>query len=361
MAFYTTANFSGINENYLEDIQVGESTHDPGIKGAMDIMIENEQNFSAIMKAVGFDELSYFEETGTIMVYENSTVKSLFTRLKEFFEKAYIKIKELFKSFIAILDRWIKNDADFVNKYRTHLMQVDTKGFEYKGYIFTIDKFNMGRAAKDTISYINSLGLQSNGVGPYVDSSKINSQIESVQKWNSKKDDHIEILRGKVAGVNNKLTAKEYHEKLFAKLRNNENKPGIVTSVDIYKLLETISTFKQAKKNAEDYFKELTKAINSVINDLNNQEKDIIKTLGDTDRAKAEGRSAAIKYAATLASAQKDRLNILQVAQGALMSAMKQENRQAKAVCSKLVRYKPKTKSIGEGARNSLLDGLVLK
>lgn len=365
MGFYTNTGLTSLNENFLEDIQVEASTHDPGIKGAMAIIAENEMNYATIMQAVGYDELRYFEENGTEMIYESSTLKDFFGKLKEFFMKVYEKVKGLFKTFIAMLDSWIRSDSDFVKKYRQHLLQVDTKGFEYKGFVFKLDGVKVADAATATQGYLNTNGMKETNVGPHINGGeKIKEQIDIIERWRSTKEDHVEKMRGLAAGESSaKLTSKEFAEKLFTKLRGNEDKPIVIDKVDVGGLLEIISNFKDAKKKAETDFKALEKGINEIIKALNTQEKDIAKAVPGTDaadKAKTEARSAAIKFAAEVAAAQKDRLAVLQTVQGACMSALKQQNRQAKAVCVKLVSYKPQKEGFS-GIGSSSLSNVTLK
>lgn len=360
MGIYTTQSLYGINENFLEDIHVEESMYDPGIKGATAIIVENERNFSELMKAVGIDELRYFEESGTEIIYESSRIKGLFTKIKEYFRTAFEKIKGLFKKMMALIDSWIKNDQDFVKKYRNTLLQVDTKGFEYEGYIHTLDKVELKSSADKTLSYLESSGMDSKNVGPHVkNAKKVEDQVNAIEKWRSNKEDHMDKLRGVAAGESSvKLNDKDFKEKLYEKLRNNEKDKVKIGKISVPSLLEIVSSFKDSKKILNDNMKALEKNINDIIKNLNDQEKSLSKDIPGDDKDAIKARATAIRFASEVASAQKSRLNILQIVNGAVMSALKQQNRQAKSMCVRLINYKPKNESfVSEGS--SLLNGVT--
>lgn len=356
--FYTTKTFTGINENYLEDIVVEASEKDPGLKGAMELVIENELNYNAIMKAIGMDEIRAYAESGTDVILESS-VSGFFAKMREFFRKAYEKIKSLFKTFIAVLDSWIKNDSDFVKKYRSTLIKINTKDFSFKGYRFKARELNLSKAGDSMEKVLNDIGLRDSKI--VVDGSAREAHQKAVRDWNSNKEDYIELLRGAALGESGKkYDHKEFMDKLTSKLRDGEDSPIEITNININEYLEIISTFKSAKKEAEDDFRAAEKKINEIIKSLNNQEKQITESLNSVEKDKQEAIVDAIRYASTASSAYKTIVNLLQTIQGAKMSAMKQENRQAKAVCVKLLRYKPKDESFAY-SESSLLSGVVLK
>ena len=187
------------------------------------------------------------------------------------------------------------------------------------------------------------------------------SQENAIEKWESVRDDHIEKLRGESLGKTTKLESKEFHEELYKMLRNNESSKVEIDKVDVQDLLEIVSSFKDSRKKAKDTFDGSEKSINNFLKDINDAEKTILKSLGDEGDAQIKrARSTAIKYISTMTTANKSRLGILQQVQGGLMSAMKQENRQAKAVCVRLLRYTPKNEGYSYDG-GSLISSVVLK
>lgn len=357
MGFYTN---STINENFIEDIYVEESQHDPGIKGAMAIIAETEENYATLMKAVGINELRYYEETGKELVYEGATLTGFFTKAKEFFLSVLTKVKALFKKFISMIDALIMNDKDFVKKYRAHLSGINTKDFEYKGYEFSKTELT-GRvksAAGSLDGYLtNKLGFKKIETVP-TDAGDIENNKKIAENWTSSKDDHVETMRGLAVGDNAKYTQKEFSEKLFAKFRNGEDKPITINKVNVNEQLEIITNFKDAKKAAQDSYKVFEKEINNTIKDLNTKEKEIEKAI---NKDNASGSATAINVISKYVEASKVQLSILQQVQGMMMSALKQQSRQAKAICVRLVNYKPKNEGFVYEGVNSALSDVIFK
>jgi len=343
MGIYSTG--SVITENYLENIDVQESTYEPGFEGALQNIIDEEVNYSKLMEAVAIAELSHFEQTGRELVYEGANLSGFFSKVREFFKNMYEKIKGLFKKFIGFIDALIMNDKAFVNKYRTTILSASTKDFEYKGYVFTINDFatrsnliNDGRAIHKFDIAVRT-----------ADNAKTAEYDKATKEWKEKKEDIVDQMRGAVAGdKTKKYDEGEFAKAIFEALRDSKDKPETISKVDPSAELNIISSFKESKKTAEKQFRDLEKGINDTIKALNDAEKTIGKAMtGKTDdKADDEGRAAAIRYVSAGAEAEKILLGLGQKAQGLTMSAMKQQYRQAKAICVKLINYKPKNESV---------------
>lgn len=356
MGFYTS---STVNENFVEDIYAEESQFDPGIKGAMEIIAENEENYSMLMKAIGINELRYFEENGTEIVYEGTTLSGFFTKAKEFFLNILAKVKGLFKKFISMIDSLILSDKDFIKKYRPTLLGINTKDFSFKGYNFTVDSKVVENADKKIDSYLSKLGFGRVDATP-TNANEIEKINNLVTDWTSNKESHVETMRGEALGKSAKLTSKEFSETLFAMLRGNEDKPVEITKVNVNDYISIITSFKEAKTAAQNSFKVIEKRINDLVKELNAKEKEIGNTYGD-DATANTGKAAAIRMISKYVEASKIHLNITQQVQGMMMSALKQESRQAKAVCVRLVSYKPKNEGFVYEGAESALSGVVFK
>ncbi len=335
-----------INENYLENIDVQESAYEPGFEGALQNIIDEEVNYSRLMEAVAIAELSHFEQTGRELVYEGATLTGFISKVREFFKNMYEKIKGLFKKFIGFLDSLIMNDKAFVNKYRSTIISASTKDFEYKGFEFKLDAIDIDRELK-AAKKIH--GLEFNVKAGNIQANSTDSYDTAAKNWRENKDDIIEQMRGAMAGESGKKYDEgDFHVAVFEKLRNGKDKPEVISTVNPSNELNIISSFKEAKKTAETDFKNLEKDINQTIKDLTDVEKEIGKliTAKDEDKAIDAARSAAIRKVSATSEAEKVRLALGQKLQGLKMSAMKQQYRQAKAICVKLINYKPKNESV---------------
>lgn len=355
MSIYATTNI--FNESTTVDIDldtIEESVHEPGIVGAMQHVLESEENWSKIMEAVAFDELSYFAENGTEMIYESSRISGFIAKVKDFFKKIIEKIAGLFKKFIAMIDAFTKSDADFIKKYRNQLIKANTKNFEFKGYRFTTSAVDINKCDSVMESHIKSI------MPEFKSSIDVTKLKDTVQKVRENREDILENLRGKCVGQTS-VESGEFQKKLFKKLRNGEESPVTIEKVNVSELLSAISGGSAAKKAAEKAYKDLKKSIEDKIKALDKMEKEYTKDVPDKDSTKSAKASAAVSYISTYSGLLRDQASILQTVNGAVLSAIRAENRQAKSVCVKLLSYSPKNESyLDESASGSFLDSVQL-
>ena len=304
-----------------------ECMHEPGLEGAYAIVAESEANYNKIMQAVGVAELAVFESTGEEMVYEAADVKGFFGKVKEFFVNLWEKIKGLFKKFFAMFDSYVKNDKDFVSKYKKHLLSVNTRDFKYKGYNFTIDAVSVNKAD----SAINK-------IIPAMEDKKALLAIED-------RAELVEKMRGAAIGESS-LEAGEFSKELFKKLRSGEDAKEELDNISVTDLLMAISENSNLKKEAEKNFKDIEKSIKEAIKTTNKLQDRILKVTPDkSDKDATTLRAEEIKAASTHVANLKDKLAIVQLVNGAVLTAIKDKNRQSKAICVALMNYKPKNES----------------
>lgn len=306
-----------------------ECAHEPGLEGAYHIVAESEANYNAIMQAIGVAELAVFESTGTEMVYEAGDVKGFFGKMKEFFLNLWEKIKGLFKKFFSMFDSYVKSDKDFINKYKKHLLSVNTKDFKYKGYVFTPEKINLEAAAKK----IDGMKIVREG------------DLEAFITKFEDRAELIENMRGTVLSKGN-LTAAEFTKELFSILRNGEDTKEDLENISVIDQINHISGTSGLKKAAETQYKNLEKEIRDAIKSVENAEKQLLKQVPDkNDKALTQSRAIAIKAASTEVANLRDKMAVLQIMNGAKLTAIKDCNRQAKAICVALMNYRPKNES----------------
>lgn len=310
-----------------------ECAHEPGLEGAYHIVAESEANYNAIMQAVGVAELAVFESTGTEMVYEAGDVKGFFGKMKEFFLNLWEKIKGLFKKFFAMFDSYVKNDKEFVNKYKKDIVTANTKGFKYKGFNFTLDAVDVEKSA-----------TKIDGMLPNATPSE-KARLEDFVKKYEDRVELVEKMRGAAIGESS-LEAAEFTKELFAKLRSGEDTKEELDNVSAHDQLIAITENSTLKKAAEKQYKDLEKEIKDVIKSLEKSEKDLLKGVPNKGDSEAtELRALQIKAANIHVANLRDKLNILQIVNGAKLTAIKDCNRQAKAICVALMNYRPKNES----------------
>lgn len=332
----------------IENMSFIEAKYDNPFEDGMRIYAESENNYNNIMKAIAIDELNVLESTGTEMIYEAEARKSFFGKMKQFFLNLWEKIKGIFKKFFAKMNALILKDKDFVKKYRGTLLKIKTKDFEYKGFEFT--KLDAGIADPQAISEIKKLDQIKN-----LDQENLIKYKESLDEDAFEKV--IGEYRGKLIGAS-KIEEEDFAEELFKFYRNNEDEKVELKSIDVNELLKEIADTSDMKKNGENALKDIETPIKKIIKALENAEKDALRKIPGTEdeSAKIGAYNASIK-------AYKECMGAAQLFTTAKLQAIKDQNRQAKAICVKLLTYKPKTESTGfihtEGG--SFLDSVVLR
>lgn len=347
-----------IGRNYSRDFDnagIIECQYEPGMEAALNIVAESELNFNKLMQAVAKDELGYLQENGVEMVYEAGAASSFIEKIKAFFLKIWEKIKGLFRKFFAKIDSFIKEDKSFVSKYKDRIINADVKDFKFKGFKFTnLDKLKSNDvfdAAGDV--YTKSFGQEFRNLklDPSIDITNIAKDIvnggkdtfkKEVENFNDNEQDLLEDARGAVLGASS-YTSTEFNEELFKYFRDDESskQEKELSDLDLTKsdLLTIITTASKNQKDAEDDYKELDKEIKKVIKGLESLEKKLLNATPDKkgDSNKSEIYSIAVQLTNISTRATKNCLAIAQVVNGAKLTALKDRNRQAKAICVALV------------------------
>ena len=303
----------------LDESTYDECVYEAGIEGAMNIVAESEYNWQKLMEATGIDELQYFVENGTEMVYEASGT-GFFAKAKDFFKKVWEKVKGLFRKFFGMFDAMVKDDAAFLSKYKNKLAKVQIPSdFKIKGYNFTIDK---KATIKDTTNgdianIVTTITADKDGKLAEYDSDDINEQI-----------------RGIVLGDKGKYTDKEFSTTLFENLRNGESDKEDIENITVGQIISALGSTKQLRKEAENNFKKIKKTIEDSIKTCEQAEKKALNGTDDTDT-----KSLNISKEHRKIEVYRMLLNADQVANGATLTAIKQYGQQWKMTAAKLLKY----------------------
>ena len=303
----------------LDESTYDECVYEAGIEGAMNIVAESEYNWQKLMEATGIDELQYFVENGTEMVYEASGT-GFFAKAKDFFKKVWEKVKGLFRKFFGMFDAMVKDDAAFLSKYKTKLARVEIPSdFKIKGYNFTIDKKAkiVDTTNGDITTIVNSITTDKDGKLDEYDSDDINEQI-----------------RGIVLGDKGKYTDKEFSTTLFENLRNGESDKEDIENITVGQIVTALGSTKQLRKEAENNFKNIKKTIENSIKACEQAEKKALNGTDDTDT-----KSLNISKEHRKIEVYRMLLNADQVANGATLTAIKQYGQQWKMTAAKLLKY----------------------
>ena len=267
------------------------------------MVAESEQNYNNIMKAIALDELAYYEEYGTEMIYEASGIQGVLDKIKAFFQKLIEKIRQVLHAFIAKLDSFLKSGKDFANKYQKEFSRKwsDVKGdFEFKGYKFSVKEYGDGtNHAVGNISELTKTALwevlagagrkagskELKGINAiYGDSTNIEGLINQISTNNSgSKDDGLEAWKKAMEDVRD--SKEDIEEHLRAKVANawgtstiDTNKSGAVVppageGLSASEFSDTLFEAYRSGDNAKDSIEKNELSVSEIVGDLIDGEK----------------------------------------------------------------------------------------
>lgn len=359
--------------SYIQNVEAIIPNTDNLMEASMQIAYESTVNYNNIMRAVGIQEANYLAETGQELVYEGATGEGFFAKLKAFFVKIWQKIKGLFTKFMALINSYTKSDKDFLSKYKKQLASVDISKMTYSGYKFTHDAIKIKTAKDVMFQHINKkFGITGDGFADY---NTFESAVHGVIKNNNTKDDQlknvvdkiidedvediVEELRGLAIGDNNTYTASEFSKELFSKLRNGEDSKEEFDNMRIGDYVTWLQGSAEAKKEADKTYKEnkkyfedaikwcekMSKAVSVAASKKNDDFEDSDPYKIYSNGPKSSIASITISLISRYNSLIKSASNILALINGAILTAIKDQSRQAKAICVKALTFKPKNES----------------
>lgn len=311
------------SESYISSNKV--SPYELGVEGALMHVYENECNYNALMKAVGISELRYYQETGKdLFVHEAGAWQSFIEKVKKFFKGIIDKIVAIFNKFKNFIISKTADDKKFLNKYKSTLEKKDLTGMTFEGYPFP----KLGSWEPDTspVDWLSKFITKTGAASMPEELKDIDETIKSQR---------AEIVRGLDS------SSKSLDRSDFIKiLRNNligDEKQEFTVSKQISGALVDIGGTEAAIGIAQTTQKKVTSAITEYIKALDKCKSDIDK---DSDSA-----GDNTKIVNNNISAMKSLSNDYTTAYGVIIDALKQRNKQNKAMCIKALSYKKDSKS----------------
>ena len=338
------------------------------------LIAETEANYTMFMKAVGICELAATERDGDV-IYEAADVSGFFGKVKQFFKNILEKIKRLFKKFLVNFDSWTKSNKDFVDKYKKQITMAKLTDFEYSGYKFTDTGKTMTSTAYTTFASAACGHAKATAVGKYDASKLLSADPDSIVtgvEGISNKDDYDDVMTAKQKfdenyedvqdalrlQALNHLTKKptspvasdEFAEEIFKAFHNGETSKETLTSSDINitSLMATLINYDKVKKDTEKSYHEFDKGINNYLKALESAENKLLKKVpgkgadGTVDEDKTKATSVALAYVGVANRIMKDAQQYAQQVENGRLQALKDEAKQAKAICTKLITRKVK-------------------
>lgn len=335
----TTTDFTNLLEAE-ENITV--ETLAEGYVASCQNVLEMELNWSNMHKAIALDELAYLEENGTEVIYEASKFKSFFDGFVKFFQSVWEKIVAMFNKFMGVINQLVMGDRQFVSTYSKKLADAKTAGFEFEGFEYTTGKHTAQEAWKDMEKMIEAKFSKD----PVTETELAAKELD---EFNNDKDHVVGELRGYCVGA--PCEAKEFGKELFKLFRNGKDTAEKLTKIEPKVELSYITNTKLCTETAKIDLSQTKSIINGIISGLKKQEADLVKKFpGDSKDAKS---SVAVRQVSAKTGLTKDAIGILNNYMGAKLSALKARNRQAKAICAKLVAHNAKATEV---QHNSAVD-----
>lgn len=307
----------GTNEHY-DSMSFNKSF----TESALEYVYENENNYNALIKAIGISEYRYFQDTGKdLLLTESGAFSAVIDKAKDFFKSIGEKIKALFNKFRAFIGSKLGDDKKFVDKYGDKIKDVDITNFETKGYKFTA----LDTALSATDFKINDLkGADDPEAGKFrTGSSDIDDKESDVNRA---------VLYGILTGESaTELSTGEFTKKLKSALVGDA---VTLKKADIAKdkLLDDIKTAKSDITKVNNLEKTSTHAIQGMIKELERYKKSI-----DKDNDDREGKIKAVNKNIKIF---KDYASAITAGCGAVIDAVKKRRGQSKAICIKIATYK---------------------
>lgn len=340
MSFFTNGAAVGEVETLdqlMANTSIKESVYDDYLEGALAAVAESVDNDNRLMMAIGIQESAYFAETGKEFVYTEGVLSSVWNKVKEIVMKIWNKVKELFKRFIAMFDRFFASDKSFVKKYKKRILMADTTDLEYEGYKFT--------ALNGSVKALeNSDLIDDNAITKSINDDKgtISGAGDTDEKKSDKVEEMLDELRGELCGKGNgKVSASEFSTELKDYFYGDkETLSG--ADLNLTTQIGYIENYSDTKKKADKVKTNSDKNFNKIIKkieQLSKETSDRIATKKDdgTEPTEAENKTnrtevsnlGHTKRYFTQAS------QIMATAIGAYLNALKDRNRQARAICVK--------------------------
>lgn len=388
-ALYAGSDF----DNLMNDPVEPSSEYLEFDEAALVAVAESEENYNAIIKSIGITEATYFAQTGREMVYTESVLGSIFTKIKEFLKKVWEKIKALFKRFLMMFDKFSKDDKAFLKKYEKAVRRASGEEIEFKGYPFESAALKTFPANPNDKFKIGSATITDFFSGKFVENAaKYQNEIKSFREDS---EETFDALRGAflVEGANgkDKVSSGDFAKELFEATHGSSSKESLDgTDLSADNALSIISGTKAANKTAKKDYEALDKLINRVwIKGIEGVEKQALAgkdstgtgagkdnkfNLGandysdtsltyddgkgntktyDNSASKDDKKNLATHAASALLNYLHTASSIVTQVNGALLTARKDKNRQARAICAKYIAKGKTYNAVGESASYS--------
>lgn len=357
-----------VNESYTAayDPEVAPSPYTLGVEGALMHVYESQCNYNALIEAAGIAEYKYAVETGggDLFVNEAGAFANFVSRAKEMFKKIVEKIKAIFNKLGMVLAQFTKTDKEFVNKYGKQLRRVNMRDFEFKGYKFTGLDAELNRSDVDILAAYNA--VKTDKIDKISEASTWDKFAKGITDQTVKDPDsdfYVFADSDAVKDAKEKVRA-EFAPKGISKPTSYESISELLedwketiygsaeketiddSDINMITQLTYIEKTNENTKLVTKFEKKTIKEINRIIKLFENVEKEAVKLPKPGDDKDDKNRRVASRNINDMISIMHSASSDVTAVCGCIAQAVKDRNRQAKAICIKAINYKPKNESV---------------
>jgi hypothetical protein len=335
--------------NYVEPYEFDDSISFTEM-GAIAVA-ESTEDWNRMMRAIALTELSYVAEAGQELIYESVDIEAIKNKVVKWFQNLWAKIQGIAKTALAKFASFGKNDESFIDKYSKDIYTGEDNipdGFSFKGYKFHENLKSLSDDVKSEYEKItnrvpNKIKVVS-GYKKSADSSTTGSSV--INKFLSESDTTFSDLessfRASICGHGSgKVSASDFGKELDKYFRGSSAKVFInKNGIDAKNLISIVSGAKDAIDAAEDARDTAKDTIDESIDKVDEAADSFNDTPEDsTDAEAVKLQSAKSRYFTKYSGYLKNIESAVSIWFSHYISALKDQNRQAKAICVKLVGF----------------------
>lgn len=334
--FNDLAAFSGLSESSIvneaelqeimeelenvDDVEVNDDLMEACISAA----IANEQNLNLIITSVAHEEMNYFVENGTEMIYEEGKISAFFDKVKAMIKKAWEKIKSIFNKAIDYITSWVSTDKSFVSKHSEKIKKYASK-ITIKGY--QVNENTMTKNAPyDLVATAARLRISK------LDKGQVESDI--------KVDDVIGEIRAAATHAGGKVSSDDLVKNLKEHFGVANESSSVTYGAEV--ILNELSGGKSTKrtiKNGYDTAKKGIGILSKEIDTLEKNAKNLAKNTGGSVPSNSFGKAASICSGT---------ISVLNTCQRIHLNAVNAFHHNCRKIAAKCVSYKEEEKSTNE-------------
>ena len=345
----------------MEDDSVKPSMYEDFTEGAMVAVAESETNYTRLMMGIGITEAVAYSETGEPMVYTESFIGDVVDKIKAFFKKLWDKIKALFKRFVLMFDQYFKS--------KSRILKSSTKDMTFSGYPFFKSKGVKAGSAVD--SKIENADAVVKTIEDKIGKYDLNTTEDALDKLSEKREETVDQFRGSLVEQNS-VDASDFHDELFEYFHGATSKETLSDSDAEMNLSNCIivlekskDTIKSAQKVVDKIGKWIDDAVKTIENEAKSATEKNISDMSGSDDEKSKAKTLQGRIVNTHIALFRDCGGVLTQYAGAVLTALKDMNRQARAICAKAIVKSGKINEESAGSEyfggGSFLSSVVFK